>query len=65
VLVDWVCAAEAWRTAGGFPYCRSSIPYVRDAGDDLGPFFDLIDYAYFVVTVRAPDAEMSGCLAGS
>jgi len=32
--------------------------------DDLAPFLDLIDYAYFVVTVKAPDAEMSGCLAG-
>ena len=37
---------------------------MSDAADDLAPFFDLIDYAYFVVTVRAPDAEMSGCLAG-
>jgi flavin reductase (DIM6/NTAB) family NADH-FMN oxidoreductase RutF len=34
------------------------------AADDLAPFLDLIDYAYFVVTVRAPDTEMSGCLAG-
>jgi flavin reductase (DIM6/NTAB) family NADH-FMN oxidoreductase RutF len=37
---------------------------MSDAADDLAPFLDLIDYAYFVVTVRAPDAEMSGCLAG-
>jgi flavin reductase (DIM6/NTAB) family NADH-FMN oxidoreductase RutF len=37
---------------------------VTDAGDDLSPFFDLIDYPYFVVTVRSPEAEMSGCLAG-
>src|SRR6202012_585584 len=32
--------------------------------DELARFFDLIDYPYFVVTVRAPDADMSGCLAG-
>ena len=37
---------------------------MSEAADDLAPFLDLIDYAYFVVTVRAPDAEMSGCLAG-
>ena len=24
----------------------------------------MVDYPYYVVTVRAPDAEMSGCLAG-
>ena len=32
--------------------------------EDLGAFFDLVDYPYYVVTVRAPDADMSGCLAG-
>ena len=37
---------------------------MSDPADDLAPFLDLIDYAYFVVTVRAPDADMSGCLAG-
>jgi flavin reductase (DIM6/NTAB) family NADH-FMN oxidoreductase RutF len=37
---------------------------VTDAGDDLDAFFDLIEYPYFVVTVRSPEAEMSGCLAG-
>jgi flavin reductase (DIM6/NTAB) family NADH-FMN oxidoreductase RutF len=37
---------------------------MSSAADDLAPFLDLIDYSYFVVTVRAPDAEMSGCLAG-
>ena len=30
----------------------------------LAAFFDLIDYPYFVVTVRSPEADMSGCLAG-
>ena len=34
-------------------------------GDDLAPFLDLIEYVYFVVTVREDlYAEMSGCLAG-
>jgi flavin reductase (DIM6/NTAB) family NADH-FMN oxidoreductase RutF len=37
---------------------------MSDVAGDLAPFLDLIDYAYFVVTARAPDAEMSGCLAG-
>jgi flavin reductase (DIM6/NTAB) family NADH-FMN oxidoreductase RutF len=37
---------------------------MSDGSHDLAPFFDLIDYPYFVVTVRAPDADMSGCLAG-
>jgi flavin reductase (DIM6/NTAB) family NADH-FMN oxidoreductase RutF len=43
---------------------RSLAPPVTDVGDDLAPFFDLIDYPYFVVTVRSPEADMSGCLAG-
>ncbi len=35
-----------------------------DPRSDLSPFFDRVDYPYYVVTVRAPDEEMSGCLAG-
>ncbi len=31
---------------------------------DLEPFFDRVDYPYYVVTVRSPDADMSGCLVG-
>lgn len=34
------------------------------AAEDLTAFFDLIDYAFYVVTVQSPDADMSGCLAG-
>ena len=30
----------------------------------LEPFFDRIDFPYYVVTVRTTDGEMSGCLAG-
>ena len=37
---------------------------MTEGGGDLAAFFDLIDYAYFVVTVRSPEGEMSGCLAG-
>lgn len=37
---------------------------MTNTSDDLAAFFDLIDYAYYIVTVRSPDAEMSGCLAG-
>jgi flavin reductase (DIM6/NTAB) family NADH-FMN oxidoreductase RutF len=32
--------------------------------DDLSAFFDRVDFPFYVLTVRAPDAEMSGCLAG-
>ena len=31
---------------------------------DLAPFFERVDYPYYLLTVRAPDEEMSGCLAG-
>ena len=31
---------------------------------DLDPFFDRVEYPLYVVTVRSPGAEMSGCLAG-
>jgi flavin reductase (DIM6/NTAB) family NADH-FMN oxidoreductase RutF len=37
---------------------------VSDSRDDLAAFLDVVDYPYYVVTVRAPDADMSGCLAG-
>ena len=32
--------------------------------DDLVPFFERVDYPYYLLTVRTPDEEMSGCLAG-
>jgi flavin reductase (DIM6/NTAB) family NADH-FMN oxidoreductase RutF len=32
--------------------------------EDLEAFFNLVDYPYYVVTARSPDADMSGCLAG-
>ena len=35
-----------------------------DSDGDISPFVDRVDYPYFVLTVRAPDEEMSGCLAG-
>jgi flavin reductase (DIM6/NTAB) family NADH-FMN oxidoreductase RutF len=35
-----------------------------DPAGDLAPFFERVDYPFYVVTVRAPDEEMSGCLAG-
>lgn len=31
---------------------------------DLAPFFERVDYPYYLLTVRTPDEEMSGCLAG-
>jgi flavin reductase (DIM6/NTAB) family NADH-FMN oxidoreductase RutF len=35
-----------------------------DPARDLAPFFERVDYPYYILTVRAPDEEMSGCLAG-
>ena len=35
-----------------------------DLVGDLEPFFERVDYPYYLLTVRAPDEEMSGCLAG-
>ena len=35
-----------------------------DGPGDLAPFLDLVDYPFYVVTARSPDADMSGCLAG-
>lgn len=35
-----------------------------DPVKDLEPFFERVDYPYYLLTVRAPDEEMSGCLAG-
>jgi flavin reductase (DIM6/NTAB) family NADH-FMN oxidoreductase RutF len=51
-------------TGGGFGDGRTSTASVSEANDDLAAFFDLIDYPYYVVTVRSPEADMSGCLAG-
>ncbi len=36
----------------------------RVGAEELGAYLDLIDYPLHIVTVRAPDAELSGCLAG-
>jgi flavin reductase (DIM6/NTAB) family NADH-FMN oxidoreductase RutF len=33
-------------------------------GNDLEPFFERVDYPYYVLTARTPDGYMSGCLAG-
>ena len=38
--------------------------HTSDDTGDLSAYFDRIDYPYYVVTVRSPDARMSGCLAG-
>jgi flavin reductase (DIM6/NTAB) family NADH-FMN oxidoreductase RutF len=35
-----------------------------DPAHDLAPFFERVDFPYYLLTVRAPDEEMSGCLAG-
>jgi flavin reductase (DIM6/NTAB) family NADH-FMN oxidoreductase RutF len=31
---------------------------------DLAPFFERVDFPYYLLTVRTQDEEMSGCLAG-
>jgi flavin reductase (DIM6/NTAB) family NADH-FMN oxidoreductase RutF len=35
-----------------------------DPASDLAPFFERVDFPYYVLTVRTSDEEMSGCLAG-
>lgn len=35
-----------------------------DPPGSLDLFFDVVDYSYYVVTVRSTDGDMSGCLAG-
>lgn len=35
-----------------------------DNHSPLQPFFNRVDYPYYIVTVHAPEGEMSGCLAG-
>jgi flavin reductase (DIM6/NTAB) family NADH-FMN oxidoreductase RutF len=35
-----------------------------DPADDLAPFFERVDFPYYLLTVRTADEEMSGCLAG-
>jgi flavin reductase (DIM6/NTAB) family NADH-FMN oxidoreductase RutF len=37
---------------------------MNDGPEDLEAFFALVDYPYYVVTVRSPDDDMSGCLVG-
>jgi flavin reductase (DIM6/NTAB) family NADH-FMN oxidoreductase RutF len=37
---------------------------VGDEAKDLAPYFDRVDFPYYLLTVRSPDEEMSGCLAG-
>jgi flavin reductase (DIM6/NTAB) family NADH-FMN oxidoreductase RutF len=42
---------------------RPRVP-TGDAGDDLAPFFERVDFPYYILTVRTRDEDMSGCLAG-
>jgi flavin reductase (DIM6/NTAB) family NADH-FMN oxidoreductase RutF len=42
---------------------RPRIP-TGDRVGDLAPFFERVDFPFYLLTVRAPDEEMSGCLAG-
>ena len=41
---------------------QSRVP-TGDGAGDLSAYFERVDCPYYVVTVRAPDEEMSGCLA--
>ena len=50
---------EVWRPAWGSIRRTGAWP-----AEDLATFFDRVDYPLYVVTVRSPDGEMSGCLAG-
>ncbi len=46
------------------PEVRGPRVTTADPARDLAPFFERVDYPYYLLTVRAPDEEMSGCLAG-
>jgi flavin reductase (DIM6/NTAB) family NADH-FMN oxidoreductase RutF len=35
-----------------------------DPANDLAPFFERVDFPYYLLTARTPEGEMSGCLAG-
>ena len=35
-----------------------------EGSDALDAFFDVVDYPYYIATVRSPDGDMSGCLVG-
>ncbi len=48
----------------GFGTADRAHPQMSSGPEALAAFFDLIDYPFYVVTVRSPDADMSGCLAG-
>jgi flavin reductase (DIM6/NTAB) family NADH-FMN oxidoreductase RutF len=63
LTVDSGCQ-EALRIGGECGYGKASTARVSGSNEDLAAFFDLIDYPYYIVTVRSPEAEMSGCLAG-
>ena len=58
--------SDYWRARRGGDDARGAGPRVStdDPARDLAPFFERVDYPYYVLTVRAPDEEMSGCLAG-
>ena len=51
---------QAWRAGVGFDAAQ----WAHSSTDDLTAFFDRVDYPLYVVTVRSPAGEMSGCLAG-
>jgi flavin reductase (DIM6/NTAB) family NADH-FMN oxidoreductase RutF len=44
--------------------CGRQAARVTDGPGDLSAFFNRVDFPYYVVTVRSPDSEMAGCLAG-
>ncbi len=48
----------------GFETADRAQGVANDGPDDLKAFFARVDYPFYIVTVRAADAEMSGCLAG-
>jgi flavin reductase (DIM6/NTAB) family NADH-FMN oxidoreductase RutF len=50
---------EATMPEGQWPRTKTGEP-----ASDLAPLFERMDFAFYLLTVRASDGEMSGCLAG-
>jgi len=64
VAAHSVCATGGMEERCECGHARASTSPVTDGDGELAAFFDRMEYPYFVVTVRSPEGDMSGCLAG-
>jgi flavin reductase (DIM6/NTAB) family NADH-FMN oxidoreductase RutF len=59
-----VLGSRAGGPALGFGTADRAHEPAKAGRGDLAAYFELVDYPFYVVTVRSETAEMSGCLAG-